>query len=60
MTEREWDFILILTVSDMEHYNVLTRQLFFTNNNVKRFQTFVAMDRIKVGMGVPLPLSGER
>jgi len=51
----EWDFILIFTVCDMEHYNGLTRQLFFTNNNVKRFQTFVAMSRIKVGLSVPLP-----
>jgi Lrp/AsnC family transcriptional regulator, leucine-responsive regulatory protein len=50
----DWDFILIFTVTDMEHYNALTRQLFFKNNNVKRFKTFVSMSRVKVGLTVPL------
>jgi len=50
----DWDFILIFTVNNMEHYNALTRQLFFTNNNVKRFKTFVTMSRVKVGLSLPL------
>jgi len=50
----DWDFILIFLVRDMTHYTALTRQLFFANNNVKRFKTFVVMDRVKVGLGVPL------
>lgn len=50
----DWDFILILAVRDMEHYNALTRQLFFASNNVKRFKTFVAMSRVKVGLAVPV------
>ena len=51
--------ILIFTVTDMEHYNALTRQLFFENNNVKRFKTFVTMSRVKVGLSVPVG-SGEQ
>ena len=50
----EADFILIITVSTMSDYEDLTRRLFFANNNVKRFRTFVAMDRVKVGLSVPL------
>lgn len=50
----DWDFILIMAVTDMEHYNALTRQLFFASNNVKRFKTFVAMSRVKVGLTVPV------
>ncbi|KVT70621.1 AsnC family transcriptional regulator [Burkholderia ubonensis] len=50
----EWDFVLILTVRDMEQYNALTRQLFFSNNNVKRFRTLVSMGRVKVGLDVPV------
>ena len=50
----EWDFVLIVTVRDMEQYNALTRQLFFANNNVKRFKTLVAMSRVKVGLEVPV------
>lgn len=50
----ESDFILVIVVPAMADYEALTRRLFFGNNNVKRFRTFVAMDRVKVGLGVPL------
>ncbi|EAY71270.1 Transcriptional regulator [Burkholderia dolosa AU0158] len=50
----EWDFVLILTVRDMDQYNALTRELFFANNNVKRFKTLVSMSRVKVGLDVPV------
>ncbi|WP_027819077.1 Lrp/AsnC family transcriptional regulator [Paraburkholderia bannensis] len=55
----EWDFVLILAVRDMDEYTELTRQLFFSNNNVKRFKTLVSMSRVKVGLEVPLVSSGE-
>jgi len=48
------DFMLIVTVKTMNDYEALTRRLFFENSNVKHFRTFVAMDRVKVGMSVPL------
>jgi DNA-binding Lrp family transcriptional regulator len=50
----EWDFVLVLCVKDMDHYNSLTHSLFFGNNNVKRFKSFVAMDLVKVGLTVPI------
>lgn len=49
----ETDFILIVVVPTMADYEELTRRLFFGNNNVRKFRTFVAMDRIKVGLSVP-------
>lgn len=55
----EWDFVLIFTVRDMEQYNDLTRQLFFANNNVKRFKTLVTMSRVKVGLEVPVDVGLE-
>ena len=48
------DFILTIIVPNMIYYEQLTRKLFFTNGNVKHFRTFVAMDRVKVGLNVPL------
>ena len=54
----EWDFVLVLTVRNMEEYTALTRQLFFSNNNVKRFKTLVSMSSVKVGRGVPLAPEG--
>lgn len=50
----EWDFVLVMLVRDMEEYTRLSRQLFFTNNNVKRFKTLVVMKRSKVTLDVPL------
>lgn len=50
----EADFVLVIVVPTMADYEALTRRLFFGNNNVKRFRTFVAMDRVKVGLGVPV------
>lgn len=51
----EADFILVLTVATMGEYEAVTRRLFFENHNVKRFRTFVAMGRVKVGLSVPIP-----
>lgn len=48
------DFVLILAVRNMDQYNALTRELFFANNNVKRFKTLVSMSRVKVGLEVPV------
>ncbi len=49
----EADFILVILVPSMAAYEALTKRLFFGNNNVRRFRTFVAMDRIKIGLEVP-------
>jgi len=50
----EWDFVLIFTVRNMAQYTELTRQLFFKNNNVRRFKTLVTMSRVKAGLEVPV------
>jgi len=50
----EADFILILTVPDMAAYQALTRRLFLANPNIRRFRTFVAMERVKVDLAVPV------
>lgn len=48
------DFILVVTVKTMGEYEALTRRLFFQNNNVKHFSTFVAMDRVKSGLSISI------
>ena len=50
----EADFMLVVVAPSMADYEALTKRLFFANNNVKRFRTFVAMDRVKVGLSVPI------
>ena len=46
--------MLVLAVRNMEQYTELTRELFFENNNVKRFKTLVSMSNVKVGLQVPV------
>lgn len=50
----EVDFVLIIIARDMAEYEVLTRSLFFESGNVKHFRTFVAMQRVKVSLRVPI------
>jgi DNA-binding Lrp family transcriptional regulator len=49
------DFMLVLTVSTMEEYESLSRRLFLENPNVKHFNTYVSMNRVKVCLNVPMP-----
>lgn len=46
------DFVIIVSVKDMEDYEAFTRQLFFENRNVKRFETMVVMTRSKFEVSV--------
>lgn len=48
----EGDFILVIQVADMAEYERLTRELFFSESNVKSFRTMVAMERSKVSLAV--------
>ena len=50
----EIDFILVVTARDMRQYEEFTKQFFFENPNVRRFHTLVVMDRVKVGLSVPI------
>ena len=50
----ETDFVLVVTAASMADYEALTRRLFFADGNIKRFRTFVTMDRVKVGLDVPV------
>lgn len=49
----ECDFVLIMSVRNMEQYTELTRTLFFESNNVKRFKTLVSMSNVKVELSIP-------
>jgi Transcriptional regulators len=51
----EFDFLLVLAMRDMAEYEALTRTLFFTSKNIKRFRTIVAMQNVKQTFALPLP-----
>ena len=50
----EVDFILIVAVKSMIDYERFTTDFLFNNKNIRRFNTLVVMDRVKVGLTVPL------
>ena len=54
----EADFTLICTAHDMAGFEALTHRLFFDNTNVRKFRTSVVMDRVKVGLSVPVGEDG--
>lgn len=50
----EADFVLLMSVASMAEYEELTRTLFFGNEMVRKFKTFVSMDRVKTTLALPL------
>ena len=53
------DFILVLTAKDMKDYEDFTRRYFFQQSNVSRFRTNVVMDRVKVGLAIPVEAAAD-
>lgn len=50
----EADFVLVVNVASMSHYDAVTRELFLDNSNVKRFRSLVVMNKVKVGLTTPV------
>lgn len=48
------DFVLLLTVETMEEFQQIAQRLFYDDADVKWFRTIVVMDRVKVGLTVPI------
>lgn len=48
------DFVLVLTSRSMEAYDAFVERFLFSNRNVRRFETMVVMDRVKVGFDLPI------
>lgn len=48
------DFVMILSAESMEKYDAFVERLLFSNRNVRRFETHVVIDRVKVGFELPI------
>jgi len=48
------DFVIVLTARSMEDYDRWVDRFLFSNRNVRRFETLVVMDRVKVGFNLPI------
>ncbi|AFD08821.1 Lrp/AsnC family transcriptional regulator [Solitalea canadensis] len=45
-----YDFVLIVSARDMQHYESFSKKWLMDNPNVKHFYTHVVMDKVKVGL----------
>jgi Lrp/AsnC family leucine-responsive transcriptional regulator len=50
----EFDFIAIITATNIQEYEVISRKLFIENPNVRRYKTNLVIRKTKSGMIIPL------
>lgn len=50
----EYDFVLVVVARDMSAYELLTRQLFFENPLIRKFNTIVSMETVKRTLSLPI------
>ncbi len=48
------DFVLIVVVRSMQAFNAFAEACFLSNKHLKRYQTNVVLDRVKVGLQLPI------
>ena len=49
-----FDFTFIVTVTSMSEYEEFIREMFHENPNIARFETAMVMNRVKVGLELPI------
>ncbi|MEX8195024.1 Lrp/AsnC family transcriptional regulator [Comamonas guangdongensis] len=50
----ETDYVLVVTASDMEDYQAITRRLFEGDDNIRRYSTSIALEQVKTGLQLPV------
>lgn len=50
----ETDYILIVTATDMEDYQAICRRLLEGDDNIRRYSTSIALERVKTGLQMPI------
>jgi len=50
----EADFVLLVACRDVAAYEAFTRDVFYTNADIKGFRTTLILDRVKAGSALPL------
>ena len=50
----EVDFILVVSVPDMQAYDAFTHKVFYTQPNLRKFRSLISLDRVKFETAVKL------
>jgi Lrp/AsnC family leucine-responsive transcriptional regulator len=56
----EWDYLVILVASSVAHYREVAERLFVDEGNVKRYETRLVFDTVKIGLSLPTRQSPRR
>ncbi|MCA1714412.1 MAG: Lrp/AsnC family transcriptional regulator [Gammaproteobacteria bacterium] len=56
----EWDYLVIIAASSVAHYREIAERLFVDEGNVKRYDTRLVFDSVKVGLQLPTRPSSRR
>ncbi|WP_120968781.1 Lrp/AsnC family transcriptional regulator [Comamonas sp. lk] len=50
----ETDYVLVVSATDMEDYQAICARLFEGDENIRRFSTSIALERVKTGLQLPI------
>jgi Lrp/AsnC family transcriptional regulator, leucine-responsive regulatory protein len=50
------DLVIVVSASSMEHYAEFSRRWFESNEDIARYETLVVLDRVKVGLSLPVSI----
>jgi Lrp/AsnC family leucine-responsive transcriptional regulator len=56
----DWDYLVLLAVSSVADYREAAERLFVDEGNVKRYDTRLVFDAVKVGLQLPTRVVGKR
>jgi Lrp/AsnC family leucine-responsive transcriptional regulator len=49
----EWDYLVILVAGSVAHYREVAERLFVDEGNVRRYETRMVFDTVKLGLNLP-------
>lgn len=56
----EWDYLVILATTGVAHCRQIAERLFKDDGNIKRYETYLVFDVVKLGLHLPTRQHGPR
>jgi len=56
----EWDYLVLLTSSSLAHYREIAERLFIDEGAIRRYETHMVFEPVKLGLALPTRESSPR
>ncbi len=56
----EWDYLVLLNSSSLRHYREIAERLFIDEGAIRRYETHMVFEPVKMGLAVPTRQSAAR